>query len=96
MDQTENGCLEIYLNCGSSFLSVGLCFSIGRLSGDFPSLRSWQIPQNLFLSIRKFRYILKKNLPYFEVEILVFNIRLKDKTLFEYFNYLTPLTDSKF
>lgn len=44
----------------------------------------------------KFWYILKKRVPYFEVEILLFNIRLKDKTLFEYINYLTPLTDSKF
>lgn len=44
----------------------------------------------------KFWYILKKSVPYFEVEILLFNIRLKDKTLFEYFNYLMPLTDSKF
>lgn len=44
----------------------------------------------------KFWYILKKSVPYSEVEILWFNIRLKDKALFEYFNYLTPLTDTKF
>lgn len=35
MDQTENGCLETYLNHRSSFLSVGLYFSIRRDNGDF-------------------------------------------------------------
>lgn len=44
----------------------------------------------------KFWYILDKSVPYFELEILSFNIRLKDKTQFEHFNYLRPSIDTKF